>query len=99
MTAKMNLGTDAVSAAKSSRSPRFDAPPQQVGGLTLCDYADATAARERIFDEARILKSGNQVGGDIHRALAILAEQARVHGVPFHAGDLEKTNRIADWDR
>jgi hypothetical protein len=73
--------------------------PPRIGGLTVEGYAEAIALRERILDEAGIKRRVDVVEGDLPSAWKQLREHAARFGTPFHEGDLERTNRFADWDR
>jgi hypothetical protein len=77
------------------------APPGEArhGGLLLEEYAAAVAARELILDDAGIRVHGGVITGDVERAWARLGDHALRHNVPVAPGDLERTNRIAAWDR
>lgn len=98
----MSTAADTIAQAKppsSGRAGGGHAGQQRIGGLTLSDYADATAVRERLADQARLGKTKDGLDGDLANLWAGLAEHARLFSVPYQADDLEKTNRISDWDR
>ncbi len=99
----MNFGATTVVRARQGSAvaseARDEPTRQQVGGVSLVHYATATAAREALIDDARIAKVSSRVTGDLDAVWAGLTEHARIYALPFRPGDLEKTNRIADWDR
>jgi hypothetical protein len=70
----------------------------RVGGVTLAQYAEAAAAREIELDRAEIVATFSGIQGAADSVWAELEAQAGRHGVPFVAGDLERTNRVPEWD-
>ena len=73
--------------------------PPRIGTMTLEAYAEAVAVRERIFDEAGIRRRVDVVVGDLGEAWKKLREHAARFGTPVREGDIERTNRISDWDQ
>jgi hypothetical protein len=73
--------------------------PPRMGTTTLEDYAEAMALRESILDAAGVRRRVDVVTGDLGTAWSRLREHALRFGTPFREGDIERTNRIEDWDR
>lgn len=70
----------------------------RLGGLSLAHYAEASAAREIELDEAGVVMTWSGIQGGSPTLWARLEAQAARYGVPFVAGDLERTNRVEEWD-
>lgn len=75
----------------------------------LLDYAGVIFQRERILDSYDVLARAVTKGffkkrteivieGDVEQALRMLAGYAETQKVPFVAGDIERTNRVAEHE-
>jgi hypothetical protein len=79
--------------------PQHRAVLQQViGGVTLAQYAEVLAKRERLLDDGKIEKGIFGVKGDKDWVLMMLEGSCERYRLPYVPGDLDKTARSVDWD-
>jgi hypothetical protein len=71
---------------------------QRFGGVSLEDYAEVLAKRERLYDEGKIAKGWFGIKGDKAYVLDTLMLTCQRTHVPFHEGDLERSGRSPEWD-
>jgi hypothetical protein len=71
---------------------------QALGGVTLAQYAEVLAKRERLLDDGNIEKGLFGVKGDKDWVLSMLEGSCERHRLPHVQGDLERTARSVEWD-
>jgi hypothetical protein len=96
---RMSKGLD-MGGIRGARGAWWGAlSPPRFGGMSVEAYADAMALREAILDEAGVRRRVDVVVGDLPTAWQRLRDHAGRFGMPFLDGDVERSNRVFDWDR